>query len=548
MKRKLFFLLFAAQSLFFVKSQSINIFENVTFYSMYHYLGEGETLPAEAYTNLPEGTIRFHAYELDAVSRKLSNTEIASLGSSLTMDVTIFAACDNYDRLAGVNLALVPKGSSSYTWDQNDVKRIELSRFITPFMNKNISPLSVPYTYKVDNLSAIVHNTQLAANYDFWIEFRVDGYSAAAQQQVAGCANRTDVFKGTLAFNSEGTATSGNSFFLPISYRKTLNNYNATDVPGETTRIVNFTLDEPVNNAKLFFINSNHGANSGGEEYNRRQHYIYLDDALIFEYKPGGKSCEPYRIYNTQGNGIYGTSARALRNWLKISNWCPGDAVPTREISLGNLAAGNHTLKIDVPDAVFADGQGYFPISMYIQNAESGQIVCAAPTELEILSQVGNTASFGWKENGSSTEWQALWGRKNVFAETNDTYQEIADTPISSRNDLTQYWFYEMFVKSKCTADLQSEWVGPVYTERIMLSTAEVSKANVQVYPNPAQDFVHVKSKSAIKKLDLYSTDGKKLWEGSTEKVSLSGIPNGVYILVVELVDGSISRQKFIKE
>lgn len=47
----------------FYKSQNITVFNDVPFYSMYHYLGEGQTLPNEALT----------------------------------------AACDNYDRLAGVN-------------------------------------------------------------------------------------------------------------------------------------------------------------------------------------------------------------------------------------------------------------------------------------------------------------------------------------------------------------------------------------------------------------------------------------------------------------
>ena len=37
-----------------------------------------------------------------------------------------------------------------------------------------------------------------------------------------------------------------------------------------------------LNDAKLYVITSNHGANSGGEEYNRRNHYIYFEFALFF--------------------------------------------------------------------------------------------------------------------------------------------------------------------------------------------------------------------------------------------------------------------------
>ena len=58
--------------------------------------------------------------------------------------------------------------------------------------------------------------------------------------------------------------------------------------------------------AQIYLILTNHGAGDFGEEYNRRTHFIYLDGENILTYKPGGFSCEPYRRYNSQGNGIYG--------------------------------------------------------------------------------------------------------------------------------------------------------------------------------------------------------------------------------------------------
>ena len=319
MKTKLLFSMVALAATTYFSAQNVSVFSNVPFYSMYHYLGEGESLPAEAYSQIPAEAIRMHAYERDVIARKLSVVEIATLGSEISMNIDMIAACDNYDRFAGVSLALVPKGSTSYTWDQTDVKRIELGRIITPFMNKNVAPTSTPYSFKLNNFSKIIHNPTLAAAYDFWIEFRADGYSAAANNEVAGCAGRTDVFRGNLEFVSTGTAIPESGFFLPLSYRENLNNYNATDVPGTTTRIVNFSLSAPVNNAKLFLSMSNHGANTNGEEYKRRQHFVYLDDQMIFQFKPGGKSCEPYRVNNTQGNGIYGSTPKHFRSWLSFN-------------------------------------------------------------------------------------------------------------------------------------------------------------------------------------------------------------------------------------
>lgn len=548
MKTKLLFSMVALAATTYFTAQNVSVFSNVPFYSMYHYLGEGESLPAEAYSQIPAEAIRMHAYERDVIARKLSVVEIATLGSEISMNIDMIAACDNYDRFAGVSLALVPKGSTSYTWDQTDVKRIELGRIITPFMNKNIAPTSTPYSFKLDNFSKIIHNPTLAAAYDFWIEFRADGYSAAANNEVAGCAGRTDVFRGNLEFVSTGTAIPESGFFLPLSYRENLNNYNATDVPGTTTRIVNFFLSEPVNNAKLFLSMSNHGANTNGEEYKRRQHFVYLDDQMIFQFKPGGKSCEPYRVNNTQGNGIYGSTPKHFRSWLSFNNWCPGDAIPNREIDLGNLTAGNHTIKITVPDAVFVGGQGNFPISMYIQNSESGQIVCAAPTNFKIAEQIGNTLKVNWKEEGNSTNWETVSSRKNIFNTTSEVFEQNSVIPEAYRNNLTQNWYYEMYVRSKCTNDFTSEWVGPVYSTLIKLGTENTALNNFSVYPNPAKDVINIKADDKIKKIDIYSLDGKKIVEETASSINISKYSQGNYLMMIYFENGKTSTQKFSKQ
>jgi hypothetical protein len=549
MKKKLFFAIAGIFTNSLLLAQNVTVFNDVPFYSMYHYLGEGETMPPEAYSQIPSGAIRLHAYEQDIISRKLTATEIASIGSSVTMKITLKAACDNYDRIAGVNLVLVPKGSTTYTFNQADIKRIEIGRFITPFMNKNVSPTEVPYTYQVDNISNILHDTVLSANYDFWIEFRADGYSAAANTQVAGCADRTDVFRGNLEFVTSGTATPSQNFLLPLSYRKDLNNYNATDVPGQTTRLVTFTLDQPIQNAVLYLTTSNHGSNTGGEEYIRREHYVYLDNQLVHQYKPGGKTCEDYRQFNTQGNGIYGTVAKPIRNWMSWNNWCPGDAIPNREVKLGNLSAGEHTIKLNVPDAVFKDGQGYFPISMYIQNQKSGQLICATPTDLRIVGQNGQQIDIDWKENGNATQWEALWGRKATYPPTFEVYREIENIPKDSRNDLTLNWTYEIFVKSKCTNGNDSVWHGPVFSTIIKaLGTEETSISKVSVYPNPTRDFVNINTSSKVSTVTVYSTDGKQLLEDSTSKINISKLPAGVYIMKIYFADGKSSTQKIVKQ
>ena len=302
-------------------------------------------------------------------SRKLTDVEISQFDASVTMNVVVKAACDNYDRIGNISLALVPKNSTTY--NPSNVQRIELGRFITPFMNKNYMPDEVPYSFSVSNLTRILQDQNLSSMYDFWIEFELFGVASAAQQQVAGCAGRNDVFLGSLTFDTGFgfSLSTGYNYFQPIAFKERFNNYQAgaSDAIGQTVKTININLLTPITNAKLYLITSNHGANSGGEEYNRRFHYVTFDGNSVLTYKPGSTSCEPFRMSNTQANGIYGSSPRTDAVWQSFSNWCPGDKIPIRVISLGSLSAGAHTFVISVPDAQFVGQQGNFPFSLYLQ-------------------------------------------------------------------------------------------------------------------------------------------------------------------------------------
>lgn len=309
-------------------------------------------------------------------ARKLTDTEMDSFKAKIAMRVTIGALCDNYDRLGEVFLALVPKNQSTYTLNDPNIKRIEAARYITPFMNKNRSPIEVPYTYDVSNLYSVFHNTELRNTYDMYMELDVFGVPYAAQTQVAGCTGRIDVFSGNLTFFSTdvgATPTDYNTLVPILSYNK-LNNYNSTDAPGETVRLVTFNLPTAVTNANFFVISTPHGANPGGEEYIRRQNFTYVDDVQVLTYTPGGISCEPYRVYNTQGNGIYQSAPATFAQWTSWNNWCPGNSVPIRGFTLPSMTAGNHTLKHSIPTAIFTGQQGEVYLSVYMQGKSNASL------------------------------------------------------------------------------------------------------------------------------------------------------------------------------
>lgn len=351
-------------------TQTIRIYDGVQFY-------DGYLMENNPDKDLDDGILR-HSCSL--YSTRLTNEQLNAIGDSLKMNVFVQACCDNYDRIGNINIALVTKGAESYTIDE--VKRLEIGRFITPFMDMNKDPNTVPYKYDINYLSPVLRDSALRADYDLWLEFELFGVPYAANQQIVGCEGRSDVFKGTFEFETStppAGVTKGN-LLIPIVMKKpeyigsNLNNYNeeGTDTIGKTVKSYFFNVPQDVSGGQIVLITSNHGANAGGEEYNRRWHYVYIDDELVLSYIPGRESCEPFRQYNTQTNGIYGWSEKTDSEWQSFSNWCPGDVIDNRIIYMGDVKKGEHKITISVPKARFKNQQGDIPVSIYFHAATQG--------------------------------------------------------------------------------------------------------------------------------------------------------------------------------
>ena len=254
---------------------TLQVFNQAVYYGMYEATVD-EPVPADAIRN-----------SNSSYGKMLTEEQLASFGNRLTMRVTLNPLCDNYDRIGNVNLAFVPKGQTTYVY--NEVQRIELGRFITPFMNKNnTSVQEVPYEWQIDNITQIFHDENITSEFDLWVELEVYGYQGGPGQggaavEIAGCANRNDVYQGSLEFISteDPLITNGDdNTFIPLSFKYELKNYtlDGTDVIGETVRTINFTLDQDVPNAKFYLITSNHGSGNNGEEcpFNDRRSKGYL--------------------------------------------------------------------------------------------------------------------------------------------------------------------------------------------------------------------------------------------------------------------------------
>ena len=109
----------------------------------------------------------------------------------------------------------------------------------------------------------------------------------------------------------------------------------------------------------LLFLTTGHGGHAGGDEFTEQPHILMMDGDTVDAWTPWRNDCGAYRRFNpTSGfwpsTYVYGGDTleeRVASSDLSRSNWCPGDQVKPRRISLGHLDAGNHTLTVAVPGA-----------------------------------------------------------------------------------------------------------------------------------------------------------------------------------------------------
>lgn len=70
----------------------------------------------------------------------------------------------------------------------------------------------------------------------------------------------------------------------------------------------------------------------------------------------------------------------------------------------------------------------------------------------------------------------------------------------------------------------------------------------VEVYPNPATDEINIQSEMEIKSVRILDLQGKELMQTKEDKVTISSLASGVYLIDVTLMSGNNWRSKVVKK
>lgn len=149
------------------------------------------------------------------------------------------------------------------------------------------------------------------------------------------------------------------------------------------------------------------------------------------------------------------------------------------------------------------------------------------------------------------------WKQQDLTITTNDagfkTYEfELANTAAWNGTDLINQ---VVFRKSDNTVITDG---GTIYVDQIVYSTASTAgvddvnqkdDVSIAVYPNPAQTVLQVNASSIIEKMEVYNLLGQLIIVNeNSDKIALSALLRGKYIVKIFQENGTISTKRFVKE
>lgn len=140
---------------------------------------------------------------------------------------------------------------------------------------------------------------------------------------------------------------------------------------------------------------------------------------------------------------------------------------------------------------------------------------------------------IGWANNPDTPYGKTLGARERIYSSNNAV---IARNILSNVKELGGKAWSILYDKydSSCNN----------------LSTMEILKSNAIIYPNPTNDFIIIKNIDKIKSKTIYDSTGQlvKKENNQNEKIDISNLQKGVYLLEIETKNNQKVTKKIVKK
>jgi len=212
--------------------------------------------------------------------------------------------------------------------------------------------------------------------------------------------------------------------------------------------------------------------------------------------------------------------------------------------------AGMYFLEIGFVE-VSSDGENFFRFP--------------AITNVQTETQLGGFACIDPRQiHNFASKYGAMYG-------TPFDLDEVEDSPLLDKNNVThvrivdvignidpQYATYDSEGHpvndpwptpfNSCGFDLDA--VGVIHdVEHTPLNVVEIIADNINIYPNPAHDFIKIETTGvgSVENIDLYNVTGQLVLSSTENEVNVSGLESGMYFVRVDCGDKVYTERVIIR-
>ena len=177
----------------------------------------------------------------------------------------------------------------------------------------------------------------------------------------------------------------------------------------------------------------------------------------------------------------------------------------------------------------------------------------SAPSDLSIVNN-SNLAELAWTASSDPTI-----NGYNVYRRDNGIWSKLNDTIINTLS-FTDYppfagvWSYmvkSIKLKTNSSGTFYNESLGIIGEELFTVGLPSTDQLEVQIFPNPAQEYVNIFSNQRTKyRTSLYSLEGQLVnspqWVTGSLTLNLEQIAKGIYVIKIESESGFSKTNKII--
>ena len=168
------------------------------------------------------------------------------------------------------------------------------------------------------------------------------------------------------------------------------------------------------------------------------------------------------------------------------------------------------------------------------------------------------TASYNYSDVNGDLEGNSIiaWYRANDTSGTDEIQIEGANTVeyTINRNDAGKHLRFSVTPVANTSEFPTGKKVYSAYSQAIDYATGieDVLDKELRIYPNPVIDLLHLDNLKQVKRVNLHSITGKTILyknvSNSNEVLNIGHLSQGIYILILDLEDGSRITRKVIKQ